>query len=112
MLIAIGSCTVAHCHWLLLIANQACLAEMPFAKAMRSGILQLHATGVDCRILSDANTFFISSFLKSQGIAHCFTQVISNPATWIDGVLRVMPFTPWGQQPPCAFLCPENMCKV
>ena len=85
---------------------------MPFATAMRNAVLHLHASGVDCRILSDANTFFISSFLKSQSIAHCFTHVVSNPASWTDGVLRVEPFTPWGQRLQCSFSCPENMCKV
>jgi hypothetical protein len=104
--------TVAHYLWLLLITNQACLAEMPFAKAMRIAILQVHSSGVDCRILSDANTFFISSFLKSHGIDHCFSRVVSNPATWSSGVLRVAPHTPWGQSPACGFSCPENLCKV
>jgi hypothetical protein len=79
---------------------------------MRSAIIQLHSSGVDLRILSDANTFFISSFLKSQGISHCFSRVVSNPATWTSGVLRVQPYTPWGQSPACGFSCPENLCKV
>jgi hypothetical protein len=85
---------------------------MPFADHMRHSVLQLHASGADCRIISDANTFFISSFLKSQGIAHCFSQVVSNPATWADGVLRVAPHTSWGHAVPCGFPCPENLCKV
>ena len=85
---------------------------MPFAAAMRCAVLQLHSSGTDCRILSDANTFFISSFLKSQGIDHCFTHVVSNPATWTHGVLRVAPLTPWGESQPCGFSCPENMCKA
>jgi hypothetical protein len=85
---------------------------MPFAKEMRSAVLQLHSSGVDCRILSDANTFFISSFLESQGISHCFSAIVSNPATWTHGVLRVAPYTPWGSALPCRFSCPENMCKA
>ncbi len=85
---------------------------MPLANHMRDAVLQLHASGADCRIISDANTFFISSFLKSQGIDHCFTQVVSNPATWADGVLRVAPHTSWGHTVPCGFPCPENMCKA
>lgn len=85
---------------------------MPFAAAMRSAVLQLHAAQTDCRILSDANTFFITSFLKSQGIDHCFSHVVSNPAIWERGVLSVAPLTPWGCSHPCGFSCPENMCKV
>lgn len=90
---------------------ESCLANMPFAAAMRSAVLHLHSAGTDCRILSDANTFFITTFLKSQGIDHCFTHVVSNPATWMNGVLHVAPLTPWCHSQPCAFSCPENMCK-
>ncbi len=100
------------CCPIALTRTQACLADMPFAKHMRDSVLQLHASGADCRIISDANTFFISSFLKSQGISHCFTQVVSNPATWAGGVLRVAPHTAWGHAEPCGFPCPENMCKA
>jgi 2,3-diketo-5-methylthio-1-phosphopentane phosphatase len=85
---------------------------MPFAHNMRSAVLQLHSLGVDCRILSDANTFFISSFLQSQRISHCFTHIVSNPADWTEGVLRVSPYTSWGHAQPCDFSCPENMCKA
>ena len=66
---------------------------MPFAKAMRSGILQLHATGVDCRILSDANTLYISTFLARHGLTAHFADVHTNPATVAadGGLVRLAP---------------------
>ncbi|KAL3053408.1 hypothetical protein OYC64_005861 [Pagothenia borchgrevinki] len=58
-------------------------------------------------LLSDANSFFIESWLRRAGARQIFHRVFSNPATFNkDGRLVMRPF----HSHDCA-RCPNNMCK-
>lgn len=58
-------------------------------------------------LLSDANTFFIDSWLRRNGARQIFHRVFSNPATFNkDGRLVMRPFHSHECQ-----RCPANMCK-
>ncbi|XP_061761371.1 probable phosphatase phospho1 [Nerophis ophidion] len=58
-------------------------------------------------LVSDANTFFIESWLRRAGVRALFHRIFSNPATFNrDGRLVLKPFHAHGCQ-----RCPENMCK-
>ncbi|DBA97088.1 TPA: putative phosphatase phospho1 [Trebouxia sp. C0004] len=59
-------------------------------------------------ILSDANTVFIDYILQAQGLQGCFNDVITNPARFVDGALRISPYHE--QRHGCA-ACPPNLCK-
>ncbi|KAM4598019.1 putative phosphatase phospho1 isoform 1-T2 [Polymixia lowei] len=58
-------------------------------------------------LLSDANTFFIESWLRRTGARQLFHRIFTNPATFNkDGRLVMRPFHSHDCQ-----RCPENMCK-
>lgn len=58
-------------------------------------------------LVSDANTFFIESWLRRTGVRQLFNRVFTNPATFNkDGRLVMRPF----HSHDCA-RCPDNMCK-
>ncbi|XP_074512325.1 putative phosphatase phospho1 isoform X1 [Sebastes fasciatus] len=58
-------------------------------------------------LVSDANTFFIESWLRSKGARQLFHRIFSNPATFNkDGRLVLRPF----HSHDCP-RCPDNMCK-
>ncbi|XP_046894907.1 probable phosphatase phospho1 isoform X1 [Hypomesus transpacificus] len=58
-------------------------------------------------LVSDANTFFIESWLRRVGARQLFGKIFTNPATFNqDGRLMLRPFHSHGCQ-----RCPENMCK-
>ncbi|XP_077412953.1 putative phosphatase phospho1 isoform X3 [Vanacampus margaritifer] len=58
-------------------------------------------------LVSDANTFFIESWLRRAGARSLFHRIFSNPATFNrDGRLVLKPF----HAHDCP-RCPENMCK-
>lgn len=58
-------------------------------------------------LLSDANTFFIESWLRRNGVRQLFHRIFTNPATFNkDGRLVLRPF----HSHDCP-RCPVNMCK-
>ncbi|KAM9844290.1 putative phosphatase phospho1 isoform 2-T2 [Aulostomus maculatus] len=58
-------------------------------------------------LVSDANTFFIESWLRRVGARQLFHRIFTNPATFNkDGRLVMRPFHSHDCQ-----RCPENMCK-
>lgn len=58
-------------------------------------------------LVSDANTFFIESWLRRTGLRQLFHRIFTNPATFNkDGRLVMRPF----HSHDCP-RCPENMCK-
>jgi hypothetical protein len=64
-------------------------------------------------IVSDANSYFISTILRAHNLADCFSSVHTNPAEFDpSGALRVLPFHPQALPPHGCLLCPPNMCKV
>ncbi|KAL7378840.1 hypothetical protein ABVT39_019700 [Epinephelus coioides] len=64
-------------------------------------------TDFEVVLLSDANTFFIESWLRRAGARQLFHRIFTNPATFNkDGRLVLRPF----HSHDCA-RCPSNMCK-
>ncbi|XP_064842065.1 probable phosphatase phospho1 isoform X1 [Oncorhynchus masou masou] len=58
-------------------------------------------------LVSDANTFFIESWLRRVGARQLFVKIFTNPATFDkDGRLVLRPFHSHS-----CLRCPENMCK-
>ncbi|XP_028332078.1 probable phosphatase phospho1 [Gouania willdenowi] len=69
--------------------------------------LQSHKQYFEMVVVSDANMYFIESWLKHEGVRHLFTKVFTNPASFDDtGRLVLRPF----HSHSCA-RCPSNMCK-
>ncbi|XP_031257848.1 inorganic pyrophosphatase 1-like [Pistacia vera] len=80
-------------------------------------IKSAHDLGCDLKIVSDANTFFIETFLKHHGIWELFSEIHTNPSFVDDeGRLRIFPhhdFTNTKSPLDCnTNLCPPNMCKA
>ena len=67
-----------------------------------------HAMGSEVLILSDANTWYIESILKSLNIEHLFTEVISNRVIWKESTCRICPYH---QESHACEQCPPNLCK-
>ena len=67
-----------------------------------------HAMGSEILILSDANTWYIESILKSLNIDNLFTEVISNRVIWKESTWRICPYHP--ESHACE-QCPPNLCK-
>ncbi|KAL7744234.1 hypothetical protein ACLKA6_009198 [Drosophila palustris] len=65
-------------------------------------------SSIDMCILSDANSLFITEWLKANKLGDIFTAIYTNPArVGNDGYLQVDPYE---QQTHCD-LCPKNLCK-
>ncbi|XP_076857016.1 putative phosphatase phospho1 [Brachyhypopomus gauderio] len=61
----------------------------------------------ECAIISDANAYFIDTWLRRAGVRQLFNEVLTNPASFsADGRLVLRPF----HAHTCP-RCPENMCK-
>lgn len=64
-----------------------CLSKMPTVPGMIETLIESLAKQpekYDMIILSDANSFFISSFLKSKNLKNCFSTILTNPAKFSD----------------------------
>jgi len=63
----------------------------------------------DVRILSDANTWFIETVLKANGMSHLVSQIVSNIARVEGSKVQVLPYhtTPH----PTSSTSPANLCK-
>jgi len=92
------------------------LAIMPFHPAMVRGVKNLKAastveTTFFC--LSNANSVFISTILKSKGLETLFSEIVTNPAEWDpSGLLKLSRrIDPSGPQHDCEVGCSPNMCK-
>jgi len=89
----------------------AALASLPVDPAMLEAARHAAAApGTELRILSDANTHFITTILARHGLAALFPVVCTNPSRWeAGGVLRVGPHDD-PSLPRCP-RCPPNLCK-
>lgn len=66
-----------------------------------------HRQDFECAVVSDANSYFIETWLRKTGARQLFSEIFTNPATFNkDGHLMLVPFHSHG----CS-TCPENMCK-
>ncbi|KAG5718447.1 Pyridoxal phosphate phosphatase PHOSPHO2 [Termitomyces sp. T112] len=90
------------------------LASMPFHPAMTRATSKLKSEGKTTFFcLSNANSVFISTILKSKGLDNLFDQITTNPAEWDDtGLLKLRRrVDPNGPQHTCKVGCSPNMCK-
>lgn len=61
----------------------------------------------ECVVVSDANSYFIETWLRHAGVHKLFSKVFTNPAEFnTDGCLVLHPF----HSHSCS-KCPQNMCK-
>ena len=87
---------------------EAALEKMPVFSEVIESIRYASSLGVKQYIISDANTVYISQFLKSKCLDQHFTSVISNPASWTEkGLLEIHPYHSHHN---CS-RCPSNLCK-
>eukprot|EP00771_Trimastix_marina_P002240 gnl/Trimastix_PCT/3361.p1 GENE.gnl/Trimastix_PCT/3361~~gnl/Trimastix_PCT/3361.p1 ORF type:complete len:255 (-),score=31.21 gnl/Trimastix_PCT/3361:231-995(-) len=71
----------------------------------------MHYHNVDIRIVSDANTFFIDTFLKAHGWDSWVSHIVTNPSHVApEGCLVIEPFVPTSLPHGCP-LCQPNICK-
>ena len=74
----------------------------------------MHQRGVEQRVLSDANTYYIDAILRAKGLADGhFSAVVTNPAAFDGdgGRLAITPFHPAAAPPHGCPHCPTNLCK-
>ncbi|KIY74449.1 hypothetical protein CYLTODRAFT_433769 [Cylindrobasidium torrendii FP15055 ss-10] len=93
---------------------ESALRAMPFHPASKRAISNLKAKGETTFFcLSNANSVFISTILKEQGLTDCFTELVTNPAVWEEsGLLNLRRrVDPVGPQHACKVGCSPNMCK-
>eukprot|EP00928_Gymnodinium_smaydae_P085873 TRINITY_DN6957_c0_g1_i1.p3 TRINITY_DN6957_c0_g1~~TRINITY_DN6957_c0_g1_i1.p3 ORF type:complete len:214 (+),score=43.51 TRINITY_DN6957_c0_g1_i1:59-643(+) len=89
---------------------EACVASVPFNVTLGEAVRALVGTaGIEMFVLSDANTVYIESFLRKQGLNDAFS-VCSNPAFYEGERLRVRPWVDPSRPHACP-LCPPNLCK-
>ena len=87
------------------------LASLPILDGATAAVRLGAAAGATQRILSDANTVYISTILEARGLADVFPVVETNPASYdAAGRLRVRPHQP-AELPHACALCPPNLCK-
>uniref|UniRef100_A0A3B4Y038 Phosphoethanolamine/phosphocholine phosphatase 1 n=2 Tax=Seriola lalandi dorsalis TaxID=1841481 RepID=A0A3B4Y038_SERLL len=69
--------------------------------------LQSHQDDFELVVVSDANMYFIETWLKRAGVHHLFRKIFTNPASFdATGRLVLLPF----HSHSCS-RCPDNMCK-
>ncbi|XP_019739174.1 probable phosphatase phospho1 [Hippocampus comes] len=69
--------------------------------------LQGHQRDFELAVVSDANMYFIDTWLKCAGVRHLFRKIFTNPASFdAGGRLVLLPFHAHS----CP-RCPDNMCK-
>ncbi|XP_039990927.1 probable phosphatase phospho1 isoform X2 [Xiphias gladius] len=69
--------------------------------------LQSHQQDFELVVVSDANMYFIETWLEHAGVRHLFRKIFTNPASFdATGRLVLLPF----HSHSCS-RCPDNMCK-
>lgn len=74
-------------------ALAAAFAETPIDSGFIPVLQQLKALGADARILSDANTFSISTILQKHKLESVFTEVVTNFARFEESGRYTKPDT-------------------
>ncbi|KAF8977823.1 hypothetical protein BGZ46_007100 [Entomortierella lignicola] len=89
------------------------LQGIPFTPEMITALQLMKSQGAELCIISDANTFYIDTILKTHGLDHLFSKIITNPAHFDDqGRLRVVRFHGLDKEPHgCPLPCHPNLCK-
>ena len=95
-------------------ALAAAVRALPVHASMPAAVRAAAGAGARVAVVSDANTFYISTWLDHAGLAAELppAAVFTNPAAFdADGRLRIQPFVPRGGAPHGCARCPPNMCK-
>lgn len=88
------------------------LINVPLSPNITHAIKSAYASGCDLRIVSNANTFFIETILKHNGVLHCFSEINTNPVSIEeDGRLKILPYHDFNSSSHGCNLCPPNLCK-
>lgn len=89
------------------------LEKIPFSPAMKELLERLHNNNTTVLILSDANTVFIESILKANGVSKYINKIVTNPGRFTeDGKLVVERLIPRdAPQHNCSNGCAVNICK-
>lgn len=88
---------------------QAAVEEIPPSPGLLHlfDFLQSNQKHFELAVVSDANMFFIQTWLEHAGVLHLFWKIFTNPASFDDsGRLLLLPF----HSHLCS-RCPDNMCK-
>lgn len=88
---------------------QAVVEEIPPTPGLLYLLEYLHSQQQDFElaVVSDANMYFIETWLEHAGVRHLFRKIFTNPASFDgSGRLVLLPF----HSHSCSG-CPENMCK-
>lgn len=85
----------------------ACIGAMRATPGSVELIKALAAEGWDVLILTDANSVFVSHWLKVHGLVDCVSSIITNRAFFVNGRLYIEPCM---RQSACD-RCPANLCK-
>lgn len=67
----------------------------------------LYKNNVDIIVVSDSNSLFINNWLKHNKLSEIVSCIYTNPATIVDGIIKIEPYT---VQTKCEW-CTTNMCK-
>ena len=87
------------------------LVSLPILDGALEAVSAAKASGAEQRILSDANTVYISTILDARGLVEAFGEVVTNSASFDSaGRLHVRPHQPTSLPHDCP-LCPANLCK-
>ncbi|KAI0733146.1 phosphatase phospho-type [Fomitopsis betulina] len=95
---------------------EGALLKLPFHPAMARAVTNLKAKSnpkTTFLCLSNANSVFITTILKAQGLEMLFEEIVTNPAEWDpSGLLKLRRrIDPNGPQHQCKVGCSPNMCK-
>ncbi|KAI9322118.1 phosphatase phospho-type [Dichotomocladium elegans] len=89
------------------------LEQVPLVPSAVELLKALAANHTRVLVLSDANTFYVETILKAQGVRHLVTDIITNP-TYVDGKGRLRinrRILPTDTQHNCPNPCGLNICK-
>ncbi|EKX53136.1 hypothetical protein GUITHDRAFT_150535 [Guillardia theta CCMP2712] len=85
------------------------LATIPIEAELLRFVEEAAQAGIDLRVLSDANSFFIEGVLQSKGLLGCFSRIVTNPVTLQGERIVVSPFHQ--DEHPEGSSSPPNLCK-
>jgi pyridoxal phosphate phosphatase PHOSPHO2 len=88
------------------------LAKIPVQDGMLEAVAHALQKNAIIKIISDANTFYIRSFLDHHGLSTHISEIFTNHAYFDENNrLRVSPYHSLDYEPHGCSFCPANMCK-
>lgn len=86
------------------------LGNMPYSKILREILEFCTKNDIYVAIVSDANTFFINSFLEGNDMSKYVNEIHTNKIEIIENYMRILPYTPTDKAHGCK-RCSANQCK-